>query len=63
VRVRVLEVDLERKRISLSCRSETAPKPAVRPDPKPAARPGPRRAPAPEPTFRNNPFAALRKKE
>ncbi|MBN2360033.1 MAG: S1 RNA-binding domain-containing protein, partial [Deltaproteobacteria bacterium] len=50
LRVRVLEVDLERRRISLTARSDqSAPKPAREDIPRPRR-------------FTNNPFAELLKK-
>jgi uncharacterized protein len=67
IKVRVLSVDLQRKRIGLSAKSGVAPAP--RP-PKPTSTPGggggkkggakPAK-PAPAGTFSNNPFAALKK--
>jgi uncharacterized protein len=57
--VRVLEVDLLRKRISLTARKDDMPKrPAAKQDGAPSK--GPKPAPAVG-TFTNNPFAALRK--
>ena len=70
IKVRVLEVDLVRKRIALSARSD-APRgqgqePAGardgRASQRPQRGPAPQRAPAPAPapaTFKNNPFARL----
>ncbi len=59
VNVRVLEVDLVRKRIALT-RKSGAPQPAAPVPPKPAAKPQNRQAPStakPAETFSNNPFA------
>ncbi|HUH02030.1 MAG TPA: Tex family protein [Kofleriaceae bacterium] len=68
IKVRVLSVDLERRRIALSAKSGVAPGPGPRP-PKPTdgGGGGPKRGagkPAPKPassSFSNNPFAALKK--
>jgi protein Tex len=74
LKVRVLEVDLARKRIALSARSDAAPRPqggAPRPQGSPQRSPGgareggARRGPAPEKQpekFANNPFAKLLKR-
>jgi uncharacterized protein len=73
IKVRVLEVDLARKRIALSARSDAAARPTGPREPRPQgaaspARGGPRPAgkpqdkgPAPE-KFANNPFAKLLKR-
>jgi uncharacterized protein len=68
LKVRVLEVDLARKRIALTAKSGApAPgAPAARPSrpgaqPLPRSQPTPARAPAPS-SFSNNPFAKLLKK-
>jgi uncharacterized protein len=62
IKVRVLEVDLVRKRIALSARSD-APRGRGQPPPAKERSPGPARAPAPAPppaaSFKNNPFARL----
>jgi uncharacterized protein len=74
VQVRVLEVDLQRRRIALTRKSGTAPQPSAT---SKAPAPGPQRGPVghgkggkppgastakPEQTFRNNPFASHFKK-
>ncbi|HEY3496709.1 MAG TPA: Tex family protein [Polyangiaceae bacterium] len=66
IQVRVLEVDLERRRISLTARRGAAPQTAEKPRPNPAPPRDGRRpaAPAGKPAapqnkFSNNPFAAL----
>jgi uncharacterized protein len=67
IQVRVLEVDLERRRISLTARRD-APAPSVQqPRPNPAVsdprrRAAPPKNQAPESRFTHNPFAALRDK-
>jgi uncharacterized protein len=62
IKVRVVEVDLARKRIALSAKSgpvEPRPRPSA---PEGPGRPPPPKAPAkPENAFRNNPFAKLGK--
>ena len=63
LKVRVLEVDLARKRISLTARVEAPPPPGARP--ARGAAPGRAPAPAPAPAksqFRNNPFSDLLRK-
>jgi uncharacterized protein len=66
VQVRVLEVDLQRRRIALTRKSGEAPKPAAqapaqrRPDAKGQPKGGSTQKPVD--TFRNNPFAAAFKK-
>jgi uncharacterized protein len=69
IKVRVLEVDLARRRISLTAKSPAAaaaPRPsAERPTGKDRPKPAPKAPPKPAPpksTFRNNPFATLLKK-
>jgi uncharacterized protein len=64
LRVRVLEVDLTRKRIALSAKSEAAAAPkqaAPKPDrlPAPAAKPAPTQPPPAPGRFANSPFATL----
>jgi uncharacterized protein len=68
MKVRVLEVDLARKRIALTAKSgaPAAGAPIARPShpgsqPLPRSQPAPARAPAPS-SFSNNPFAKLLKK-
>jgi uncharacterized protein len=63
LQVRVMEVDLARKRISLSARKDEEIRPTKR-DPAPAARDQrPKRDNLrPEPKFTNNPFSSLRRK-
>jgi uncharacterized protein len=67
--VRVLEIDLERRRISLSARKDDMASGASGPRPAPNAERGPRqpqppRTKSPEPAqFTNNPFAKLSRKD
>jgi uncharacterized protein len=69
IKVRVIEVDLERKRIALSARKDDGQKTEgpPRPPQNASAGRGPGRGPAPKPAvnaakFANNPFASLGKK-
>ncbi len=63
IKVRVLEVDLARKRIALSAKSGALPAAPSRPQGRQEARPAPKPAQAPQQkAFANNPFATLLKK-
>ncbi len=60
IKVKVLDVDLARKRISLTARSNAAPAPAgARPPAGSPNRPGAARPPPPRGGFNANPFASL----